>query len=163
MDAPLNKIWGPALWNLLHSLAEKSGKFNKINQVNDEKRVWFNLLNNLRFSLPCPLCKKHYKEYINKNPIERIISYSGSEFNMKLREWLFSLHENVNRTNGKYENILFEQLNHLYSNYNEHRRDIITISQQLRCALRQKWVIRDDITKTVKFIFELCALYCIKP
>ena len=72
MNAPQNNIWGPNLWILLHSMAEKCGTSPNGKLPQEETRLWSGLLSSLRFSLPCPLCKRHFTAYYQSNPIHDV-------------------------------------------------------------------------------------------
>ena len=158
MDSPQTRIWGPALWRLLHSLAEKSEMYNTKIQQADELRLWFNLLTSFKFFLPCPVCKKHYNEYLQIKPIELLLtSYIGLK--QRLREWLYNLHSRVNAQNSKYVTIAIEDLPTLYGNYTNYNEDLRIVNEQVRKGMLLHWVIRDDIHRTFKLIQELRALY----
>ena len=101
MEAPQNHIWGPALWMILHSAAERIGIQLLQRLPQEEIRIWTNLLSSLRYSLPCPLCKKHYTDYFNSHPIQ-----SKDE----IRNWLYQLHSHVNQQTGKPSTLSLEQM-----------------------------------------------------
>jgi hypothetical protein len=158
MDSPQTRIWGPALWRLLHSLAEMSEMYNTKIQQADELRLWFNLLTSLKFFLPCPVCKKHYNEYLQMSPIEILLT-SHVGLKSRLREWLYNLHSRVNAQNSKYVTIAIEDLPALYGNYTNYNEDLRIVNEQVRKGMLLHWVIRDDIHRTFKLIQELRALY----
>ncbi len=163
MDAPQNNQWGPALWQILHSLSLKintinppqnhNNYFNSTNfHLNEEKRLWTGLLNSLKTSLPCPLCKKHYTEYIFKYPID---------FNnlTSIKYWLFNLHNNVNSRLNK-PCIQIDTLSNIYSNIN--LRDSYNIIQiHLKRAVSVQWISRDDSIKLQRFLSEMFIFYSI--
>jgi hypothetical protein len=92
-------IWGPPLWRVLHTCAERLGKQKFVLLAEDEKRVWLELLRELEFVMPCAVCKKHYKERCKKHacpfPIDSLKRYSGEAFQVAARKWLWELHESV--------------------------------------------------------------------
>jgi hypothetical protein len=158
MDAPQTQIWGPALWRILHSLTEKSEMYKTKIQQADEQRIWFNLLSSLKFSLPCPVCKSHFSEYIQKHPLVLLLA-SPIGIKERVREWLYNLHSRVNALNSKYVTINIEDLPNLYSNYTNYDEDLRTVNEQMKRGMSLRWVIRDDIQRSLKFIQELRALY----
>ena len=99
--------WGPAIWTLFHTLAEK---------VNDEnfhevKTDLFGFIKRICFNLPCPDCAAHATQIISKvNP---------SSFNNKqqLQMFLFNFHNSVNARVGK-RAFTIEELNAKYSRAN---------------------------------------------
>lgn len=158
MDSPQTNIWGPSLWRLLHSLTEKSEMYKTKIQQADEQRIWFNLLSSLKFSLPCPVCKKHFNEYLQMKPLELLLA-APIGIKERLRDWLFNLHSRVNALNSKYIMIAIEDLPGLYGNYTNYNEDLRIVNEQMRKGMILRWVIRDDIQRTIKFIQELRALY----
>jgi len=149
MEAPQNKIWGPALWLLLHSSAERIGTKVLSRLPQEEKRIWLALLGSLRYSLPCPVCKKHYTKYLFDHPIPLFSKES-------IRLWLFSLHSHVNQQPSP---ITLEQLPDHYGKgflFQECRR---IVEQQMTCALRLGWCNRDDMMKTLRCLEEMRRFY----
>ena len=98
------KIWGPAIWFLFHTLAEKI-KEESFHYIRVE------LLNNIYsicVNLPCPVCSAHAKEYMEK------INFNTIRTKEDLKNMLFQFHNNVNLRKNVY---LFprEQLDEKYS------------------------------------------------
>ena len=151
MDAPQNHIWGPNLWIILHSTAERIG-ISAIKLPQEELRIWIGVLSSLRHSLPCPVCKKHFTTYFLATPIKSV----NREF---IREWLYNLHCHVNNRTEKKVEITIEQVSELYSqpfNFSTHFR---TVVEQMNRALRLGWLSRNDIQKTVRLFEELKRFY----
>tara|TARA_B100001123_G_C15337334_1_gene1033342 strand:+ start:5479 stop:5886 length:408 start_codon:yes stop_codon:yes gene_type:complete len=100
-------IWGPAGWIFLHSIT-----FNYPENPNyDEKQIYQNFFENLKFVLPCPNCQKHYAENIRKHPIRL-------DTRKELIEWLIDIHNEVNIINNKktysYQEV-YQKYNNLYA------------------------------------------------
>lgn len=152
MDSPQNHIWGPQLWMILHSATEyvEHPKYIKLPQ--EESRIWINLLNSLRFSLPCPLCKKHFTSYMASNPLPPI----KRDF---VRIWLYNLHCQVNDKLGKPNTIPIEQLPLIYSKPFNFTESYNIIVEQMNRALRLNWSSRVDIQKTIRFFQEFKRFY----
>jgi hypothetical protein len=149
MEAPQNKIWGPALWLLLHSSAERIGTKVLSRLPQEEKRIWLALLGSLRYSLPCPVCKKHYTKYLFDHPIPLFSKES-------IRLWLFSLHSHVNQQPNP---MTLEQLpDHYGKEFLFHECHRI-VEQQMTCALRLGWCRREDMMKTLRFLEEMRRFY----
>lgn len=83
-------IWGPPAWTFLHSITlnypDSPSSEHKTNY-----RKFFESLGDV---LPCPTCRKHYKENIIKHPI-RLDSKDD------LTKWLVDIHNKVNEKNDK--------------------------------------------------------------
>ena len=61
------RIWGPVYWNVLHTLAELTGRKTGIHADSEESYLWFYILRELGEVLPCYECRGHYKEYYSAN------------------------------------------------------------------------------------------------
>jgi hypothetical protein len=88
-DEPEKKrmIWGPAIWFLFHTLAEKI-KVESFSSIRSE------LLNNIyaiSVNLPCPVCATHAKEYLDK------INFNTIQTKEQLKMLLFHFHNDVNK------------------------------------------------------------------
>ena len=151
MDAPQNDIWGPELWMILHSAAERIGT-SHVKLPQEELRIWTGLLSSLRFSLPCPICKKHFTAYLLSTPIKTF----NREF---IRNWLYNIHCQVNDRTEKRAEITIDQIPEIYSkpfNFSAHFR---VVSEQMNRALRLGWSSRNDIQKTFRLSEELKRFY----
>ncbi len=114
---PENSEWGPSFWILLHGLAERAGKTTDPLFQSDERRAWTHLLNTTDSVLPCPDCSKHYKEWLNARPVGYILTLPYSELREFLRQWLYTLHDNVNQRTGK-TSIAYDELTQRYNSEN---------------------------------------------
>ena len=92
-----NTEWGPPLWRILHTLAERLGRQAHPILIQDEARLWGQLLLQTNTILPCKLCQAHYKEWRTKHSLEGI---RGTYLRDESRRWLWALHENVNQERG---------------------------------------------------------------
>lgn len=150
MDAPNSTIWGPALWNILHHSVERIGlPLNKL--PNEESRIWLNLLNSLRFSLPCPQCKKHYTAYLLSHPI---VSFKKDT----IRQWLYNIHSNVNTILNKSNDITLEQLE-IYRQPFEFTKYYNIIITHMKQSLQIGWSILIDVQRTIRCFEELKRYY----
>ena len=150
MDSPKNHIWGPALWAILHYSAERIGLPLKKLQ-GEESRIWLNLLTSLRYSLPCPQCKRHYSEYIAARPPTAFSQPA-------IREWLYQLHCDVNARLGK-DNITIEQLSEIYSKPFQFTKYSRIVAEHMTYALRIGVCIRTDIQRTLRCLEEVRRFY----
>ena len=98
---PVSDNWGPALWTILHALAERGGKVVSPGFRDDEKRQWINLIQIMPKIIPCPNCREHAESWILSNPITAIKTVSHNEINNWLVDWVYKFHEDVNSRTGK--------------------------------------------------------------
>lgn len=145
-----NSIWGPALWLILHSACERIGAHNMKKLPQEESRIWLGLLQRLRYSLPCPQCKKHYNAFFSGNPITVITRDS-------VRRWLFHLHNQVNQ---RLEKPAFseESLPQYEAIFNFSQQYDIVQGQMLT-AVRQGWSTYDDVQQTLRILTEMKCFY----
>ena len=66
-------IWGKHAWVFLHSI---SMNYPDKPSISDKKN-YKDFFENLKFILPCEVCKKHYSQHIHKNPIRVLIPNSS--------------------------------------------------------------------------------------
>jgi hypothetical protein len=114
--------WGPPIWALLHTLAEK------VNE-NDFSKIRKSLLDTIYVicsNLPCPDCANHAKQYMDGINFDTIVSKD------QLKNLLFQFHNSVNVRKGV---PLFprDQLDPLYS-----RGNLINIIQIFMEHFRDK-------------------------
>ena len=83
--------WGTPTWYLFHSLAEKVDpiKYKKHYMV-----VW-QFIKDICYALPCPFCKEHASNYVDRISIIQINTKE------KLIDVLFKFHNDVNLRTGK--------------------------------------------------------------
>ena len=150
MEPPQNHIWGPALWMILHYSAERIGTRLLQRLPQEETRIWTNLLSSLRYSLPCPLCKKHYTDYFNSHPIQ-----SKDE----IRNWLYHLHLHVNQQTGKPSNLSLEQVIERYSQPFQYTLYYPVVEKQMIQGVRFGRCARVDLQRTVRCLEEMKRFY----
>jgi hypothetical protein len=94
-EYPQNHEWGPILWRILHTLAERAGTIQNIYLQADERRAWPLLVKALVPMIPCPFCRDHLQTYLSQHPFEvPLQSYDLHEY---VRRWFYDLHESVNQ------------------------------------------------------------------
>lgn len=152
MDSPQNHIWGPNLWMILHSAAERIGSQSLRRLPNEEARIWGGLLASFRFSLPCPTCKKHYTEFFGSHPLPQIKRE-------EIRAWLYILHCQVNDRTEKPNTITIEQIPEIYSAPFNFTRHFTVVAQQMLQSIRVGWSVRGDIERSLRFLQELKRFY----
>ena len=85
-------IWGPPLWHEMHTKT-----FNYPNNPTRADKInIIQYFNEFKTTLPCEVCKVHYRNYMLTKPI----SYYANN-RTDLSNWLIDLHNQVNARNGK--------------------------------------------------------------
>ena len=153
MDSPQNHIWGPALWMILHSTAERIGSQVLKKLPEEEKRIWIGIINGLRFILPCPQCKKHYIAFLKENPI---VLFNKDT----IRNWLFQLHEQVNHHTNKTneQRLTINQLPEIYSKPFQFTKYYAIFAKQVSLAIQLGWCTGEDVRRTAR-LFEECRRF----
>lgn len=95
-----NSQWGPPLWRVLHTVAERLGVNQNSLVATDEARTFVQLLRVTEGVMPCPLCRKHFHQWILSHSPAALELRRGPSLRLDARRWLWSLHENVNHTRG---------------------------------------------------------------
>lgn len=93
-DYPTNEAWGPILWGILHSLAEKYNKLVSTLYKKEEELYWTNLIKLTETILPCKDCRNHYKDYLSNKKI----NLKEPDF---VRLFFYNLHNDINLRNDK--------------------------------------------------------------
>lgn len=97
--------WGSPGWFFLHSVAAgypvDPDEYDEIrgNTRGHTKRVYTSFFKNTGHVLPCRFCRESYFAFIAETPIEQYINSREALF-----EWLFIIHNKVNRKLGVQEN-----------------------------------------------------------
>lgn len=91
---PKTTEWGPVVWNMLHTLAEKAGRQTHEILIADERRAWMMFVSCLAAILPCEECRGHAETYIKEHPFEPPESYKA--WNLYIRTYFYTFHEAVN-------------------------------------------------------------------
>jgi len=92
-------FWGPPSWKFIHSVANNYA--NRDFPMDPEvKQHYKNFFYGLRYILPCRYCRKSYKEFIQKLPIDEFLNYPNGPL-----YWTYLIHNMVNnklRKQGEY-------------------------------------------------------------
>lgn len=76
-----------------------------------------------------------------------------------LRRWLYDLHQDVNRRNGKPDEITFEMLEERYGIPFCFSERMKVIGPQFRIGLQRGWTSHDDFMKTIRDLEEIRRFY----
>lgn len=91
---PQNEEWGPLVWWILHTLAEKAGKQSNPITMGDEMRAWPLFVKTLVAVIPCPYCKEHFQDYLQTHPFSLPPDYY--EWKTYIPRYFYDFHEAVN-------------------------------------------------------------------
>lgn len=116
--------WGPVLWSILHTSAEHLGKPRPPLLETDEVNRWMFLLKSVEGVMPCNLCRKHYDEWLKKHPVAQFTALRGTALREHARQWLYSLHENVNIGKNIQSGIKIDDIPSMYSTLTRYHTDI---------------------------------------
>jgi hypothetical protein len=83
------KVFGPGMWFVIHTMALEAND-------HDSKVAFVRMMMRLSNTLPCIECRKHFKDYIDKNSMER---YWDKQDGLFL--WTIIFHNSVNKRTGK--------------------------------------------------------------
>ena len=108
---PDNAEWGPLFWTILHGLAEKAGR--AVIQA-DEAREWKKFIKETGDVLPCDDCRQHFQKFLEINPITQLHTIPYNTIKDFLKNWFFTLHNDVNARKG-YPIFIYADLEVKYS------------------------------------------------
>lgn len=163
MDTVQNQVWGPALWLLLHSSAERIGIASLKRLPHEESRLWSQLLQSLRFSLPCPQCKRHYQLFFSAHP-PPIPSASAAPSLLRrdeIRTWLYRLHTAVNDRMGKggAHGLSLSEVEERYSQPFCFSAQLQTVAHHMRASIQRGGCRREDVVQTLRYAEEMKRFY----
>jgi hypothetical protein len=88
------ETWGPFFWHTIHIAALGYSTQPSYN----EKKAAKDFFESLRFMIPCPVCRDHYNEHMEKFPLTPHLDSRKDLF-----RWTILLHNQVNKSLGKPE------------------------------------------------------------
>lgn len=105
------KIWGPSMWTSLHTTTF-SYPINPSDTDKQNYNQYFTLIGDI---LPCILCKKSYKEFIQQG--ETKLDDNVMKSKDTLTKWLYHLHNKVNFKLGVDYGVTYEDVCKKYNSY----------------------------------------------
>ena len=103
-------FWGRPTWFVLHTFSLHLNPFNDYT-----KSVWKAFISSLQFVLPCPICRTHVKENMQKIKVDDYMSSPSKAF-----EWTWRLHNTVNLSKVyKSSAITVQEAKDIYLNSND--------------------------------------------
>ena len=152
------QYWGPRFWTLLHTLAECSGSQVNTILASDEAESWIMLLKSQQFVMPCPICKKHYGDWMRTHNVDRIRQIQTAYRKEWLQTWLWELHEHVKMSNTIISEFTKEMI---LERYPRKRVDseVKDINEVFKLAFERHSLKPEDIHRWKTGLQRLRALY----
>lgn len=108
----ITKIWGPPMWESIHSIA-----FGYPVEPTEEHKINYkNFFINLKNVLPCRYCRESYEEFIKTDPDARLMD-TVFESRDTLTEWVYKLHQRVNKKLGVDYRLSLDDFRHKFETY----------------------------------------------
>jgi hypothetical protein len=117
----------------------------------DERLAWARLFASLRTTLPCPLCKQHYAEYLRTDPPERVLRIPGPLWAEELRQWLWRFHDAVRVRKEQAKDFPYSSIATTYAPNRE--RFLVwesVVREHIRRGMFLRWLIREDMLRTMQ-------------
>ena len=92
-------VWGPIFWATMHIVSLGYSA----TPTDEERASTIAFYNSLAYTIPCPICKTHYRAVLAQSPVE-----SAVKSRHDLIHWVFDVHNSVNVQLGK-PKITFDQ------------------------------------------------------
>ena len=89
------EIWGGAMWDSMKYIAYGYPDY----PTEKEKKYYYKYFYNLKYLLPCTICKFHYDIIINNGPYKLTKDVVKNRTN--LTKWLYDVHNYINSKLGK--------------------------------------------------------------
>jgi hypothetical protein len=99
---------------MLHGIAETLGNQSVPMLATDEAHEIVFLLRDVEKIMPCQLCRVHYRAWRTDHPLEEIDKLRGYMLKTGVRQWLYDLHEDVNRSRGIESGLTLEEVEEMY-------------------------------------------------
>jgi len=108
----LTTIWGPPLWHCLHIIS-----FNyPINPTQKEKQNYKNFILSVKHILPCNICRINFNKNLKELPLTSSVMKNRYTFS----NYIYNLHEIVNKMLGKKSNLSYNDVRDRYENFRAH-------------------------------------------
>lgn len=99
---------------MLHGIAEALGNQPVPMLATDEAHEIVFLLRDVEKIMPCQLCRTHYRAWRRDHPLEELDRLRGYMLKTAVRQWLYDLHENVNKSRGVESGLSLDQVEEMY-------------------------------------------------
>ena len=151
------ETWGPALWTILHTMAQKSGTIENPIITEDEAHAWTGVFKTLHNIMPCQKCSQHFRQYVNKKQISSLFIAKGYRRKDWLQEFFWELHNEVNGENQK--EIFAKEGLEKYENSPEFRDAWDLIKKMTTTGVAQNQLKLLDVKASMRFLETIKRLY----
>ena len=107
----ITSIWGPHGWEYGHSVTFGY----PIKPTQEDKDNYYNFFIYFGKTLPCSLCVKSYAKFILEK--DTLLDIKVLESRKTLTQWLYKIHNKVNKKLGVKYNVTYEELCYKYESY----------------------------------------------
>lgn len=108
----ITKIWGPPMWESIHCIA-----FGYPVEPTEQNKIDYkNFFINLKNVLPCRYCRESYEDFI-KNDQDAKLTTEAFKSRDTLTEWIYKLHNRVNKKLGVDYRLTIEDFRHKFETY----------------------------------------------
>ena len=108
-DGMLTSVWGPSLWHSLHTIS-----FNyPLNPTKTQQKYHKQLLESLKYTLPCRHCRDNLKYNIKLHPITTNVLKNRYNFSV----YIYELHETINKLLNKKSGLSYEDVRERYEHF----------------------------------------------
>jgi hypothetical protein len=87
-------VWGPIFWKTMHIVSLGYSA----HPTAEQKTAAVHFYRSLMHMIPCPICRAHYSHFMDAMPVEDAVGTRDDLIN-----WVFHLHNKVNKELGKPE------------------------------------------------------------
>jgi hypothetical protein len=105
------RVWGPAGWVFLHSIAQNYSEL----PTNEQKRNYLEFFRLIGNVLPCKYCRDSYQEFINEPDTK--LNESVMKNRLTFTKWLYDIHNKINKKLDVTAVPTFEQVTEKYESF----------------------------------------------
>ena len=151
------ETWGPALWTILHILAQKGGTLDNSLIIKDEEHAWIGVFRTLHSIMPCQKCSQHFRQYVTKKQINNLSIAKGYQRKEWLQNFFWELHNEVNGENQK--ELFMKEALEKYENTSEFRDAWDLIKKMITTGVAQNQLKLLEVKASMRFLETIKRLY----
>ena len=149
-------IWGPIYWKYLHIFGSRLSKIANRMLLKQSIEHFDALFELLQYAIPCQYCQQHYTSYYNANKIPNLKDISVFDAITKIKEWLFTFHNDIRKNKGKPILInTIQEYNAHYANMSLEACDNDIFHGSLKYGLQVNFITIENYTKFIRIISEM--------
>jgi len=140
--------WGPHGWKFIHYITLAYPD----NPTIEDKKRYKNFFISLAYVIPCPLCRSHYIDHLEKYPLNDQVLKNKEE----LMTWGIIIHNLVNKSNKKAEMSISNAMKLIRSNNDTCTIEPCTNTHSYPKILKNKYIV---LLILIIFIYFICKLF----